>query len=437
MIRGGVLTLATLGALGVGFVARADEWSLAGWPDWWASLYPTTAEDYPRLPENWSDLPFQLHMSETMQYNSNITNTPTGPTASALYGRPVGGMVSISNYGVSFKREWEGQGFFGDANWGMYRYFNEGSFNSAHSAVDIGDNFTLGSKCKGTLKASEASTPSAPGQQVGYNVINTLTTTSFTEDAKCVINGEFTGIINSGTNTSTNTAALDKQNDYQSVFVAAGISYAVSETNSLQVLATITGLNYTDRQAETTTTSASLVNNLTTDEVMATYVKNVGPTLALNAQFGVLGIVNNYFDLAIPRTILPEYGLSAQWTATPKLSFNAAVSRMASAPTTLVANLQITESASLGFAYHYTPKLTLSGNVQASYANSEVDVQGTETVLNRYTTNQKTYTAGAGLAYAMTPFVTANLSYQFYRSIQANLTTNSSLIMLALNFNPL
>jgi opacity protein-like surface antigen len=203
------------------------------------------------------------------------------------------------------------------------------------------------------------------------------------------------------------------------------------------VLATITGLNYTDRPAQTSVTSATLVDKLTTDEVMATYVKNVGPTLALNLQFGVLGVVNNYFDLSIPHTILPQYGFSAQWSATPKLNFNAAVSRMASVPTTLIANLQITESASLGFAYHYTPKLTLTGNVQASYSNSEVNVQGTETVLNGYTTNQKTYTAGAGLAYALTPFVTANLSYQFYRSIQANLTTNSSLIMLALNFNPL
>ena len=30
----------------------------------------------PRLPENWSDLPFQFHLSETTGYNSNVLGSP-------------------------------------------------------------------------------------------------------------------------------------------------------------------------------------------------------------------------------------------------------------------------------------------------------------------------------------------------------------------------
>src|SRR5208282_441485 len=124
---------------------------------------------------------------------------------------------------------------------------NNDDFNSAHSSVDIGDNFTYGSKCSGTLKASEASSPSIPGQQVGVNVINTLTTTGITENAKCIVTGNYAAIFNSGTTRSTNSSYLDSFNNSQSAFIAAGMTYTVSETNSLQVLATITGTNYNDR----------------------------------------------------------------------------------------------------------------------------------------------------------------------------------------------
>ena len=75
----------------------------------------------------------------------------------------------------------------------MYRYLNNGFFNSAQSSVDIGDNFTYGSKCSGTVKAYETTSPSIPGQQVGVNVINTLTTTGVTENAKCIVSGNYTG----------------------------------------------------------------------------------------------------------------------------------------------------------------------------------------------------------------------------------------------------
>ena len=191
---GAIVTLAGLGA------SRADELSLPDWPSLWSFLSATT-EIFPRGPENWGDLPLQFHISEQTGYNSNIANSPTGSGASSAgFARPIGTLETISTYGASFKEEIGGQQLFADGSWGMYRYFNNDDFNSAHSSVDIGDNFTYGSKCSGTLKASEASSPSIPGQQVGVNVINTLTTTGITENAKCIISGNYAGIFNSWNN---------------------------------------------------------------------------------------------------------------------------------------------------------------------------------------------------------------------------------------------
>ncbi len=424
---GAIVTLAGLGA------SRADELSLPDWPSLWSFLSATT-DIFPRGPENWNDLPLQLHISEAASYNSNIANTPTGSGAGSAYGRPIGTLESISTYGASFKEEIGGQQLFADGSWGMYRYLNHDYFNSAHSSADIGDNFTYGSKCSATVKAYETSSPSVPGQQVGVNVINTQTTTGVYENGKCIISGNYAGIFNSGSNNSTNSSIYDKVNDYRSAFVAAGMTYTVSETNSLQILATITGTTYTDRQIYARTYGLS--NSLTTDQVMATYTKNFGPTISLNAQFGVLGFSDTNWDLGLPHTVLPQYAFSAQWNVTPKLALNAAASRLASAPTSIISNLQITEAASAGTSYAFTPKLSLSANVQTSYLTGAASVAVSNPLLNTFTTAQHTYGANAKMAYAITPFLAANLSYQYTKTVYANLTTNDSLILLALNFNP-
>lgn len=433
MNRGAVLTLGLLAALGGVVAARGDDLSSWNWP----SLPFSSSGMLPTLPQNWADLPLQFHINETVGYNNNVTNTPTGPSA-AGFQPPIGAWEMISTYGVTYKQQISGQELFADANWGMYRYLNHGEFNTAHNALDAGDNFTLGSRCKGTLKASEVTTPSLPGQQIGFNVINNTTTTDFTENAKCLINGEFTGIFNSGTERVTNSATVDQQNDYRSVFVAAGISYAVSNTNTFELLGTLTGIDFTDRQDTvdpTTFTGLGLVNQLTTDELMATYTRSFGPNLAVTAKFGLLGASDSYMYIGMPRTVLPEYVLSAQWAATPKLTLNASASRLASPPSAVLSNLQVTDSGSVGFSYRCTSKVTLSGELQAAYITGGATANGSNPTFTNGQ-DQRTYSANASVAYAVTPFVTTNLTYQFYRTIQPGLTTNSSSILLALNFNP-
>src|SRR5208283_3496573 len=117
MIRGAILTLGTVVALGCIGAARGEGLSLWDWPSLWPSVL-SMAGAFPRLPENWSDLPLQLHLSETLGYNSNITGAATGPGADELInGRPIGAWESISNYGASLKNQLGGQQFFADASW--------------------------------------------------------------------------------------------------------------------------------------------------------------------------------------------------------------------------------------------------------------------------------------------------------------------------------
>ena len=262
-----------------------------------------------------------------------------------------------------------------------------------------------------------------------------MTTVQLSESGRCIVNGEYAAILNSGWSTSTNSATLDRLNNFQSAFVAAGISYAVSETNSFQVLATMTGTDYTGRGS--VGNQFGLVDQVTTDQVMATYTKDLSPNFSLNAQVGVIGVQDSYLSLAVPNSFKPQYSFSASWSVTPKISLNAAVSRSTSAPTSIISNLQVTESANAGVTYHYSPKISLSGNLSTSYSTSASGVTPTQTVLlNAYTSNSKTYSAGAKISYSITPFIAADLSYQYYKTVQSTLTTTASIILLALNFNP-
>ncbi len=108
--------------------------------------------------------------------------------------------------------------------------------------------------------------------------------------------------------------------------------------------------------------------------------------------------------------------LAATWTATPKLGLTASASQTVSPPTSIIANLQVTESANLGLTYSLTPKVLLAAGVGASrssgayaaLANASTSQPGLSAVHREL---EHVYSANASINYAITPFVTANLSY--------------------------
>jgi hypothetical protein len=448
MVRSGALTLGAFLMLGGVSGAEADDlWSLG------PGALPALGGVMPSLPQNWSDLPFTIHVDEGVGYNSNIINSPShstagvSPTASLFVQNPISSFYSTSTYQASTRYVVYGQELFADGTFGLTRYLNNTRYNTQTHGADAGVNWTYGSRCSGKLIAAEATTPSQPGalnnqptntiinptNQVGFNVINTTTTISFNETANCGISSNYTGIFNTGTSTSTNSAAADQINNSQATFVAAGISYNVTETNTLELLATVTGTTYPDRS--TALNSQGLLNSITEDQVNLSYTKTFSPTFNTIASVGFASSSPGDFNFALPRKLEPQFSFTFNWFPTPKLSFVASVSRVVTPPTAIIANLQVSELISLNAVYALTPKLSLSGGVSASQTSGAF-TSVAATAIQPLSATTTDYAFRAALAYLMTPFTTATLSFQYNRSVQANLVTPDNLVLLRLSYAP-
>ncbi len=426
----------------------------------------------PRLPENWSDLPLRLKVSESVGHNSNVLNSPTNiATGGVLSGLSRGDFQSLSTYGASTKANWSGQQLFMDGSVGLTRYLHDVSLNSIQYAVDAGVNWNYTSRCSGTLVAAQAKVPSIPGvgsstsltpfglspstsaistvlpggqivvtplgQQVGFGFINFVTATSFNETAKCLLAGDYAAIFNSGITQLTNSTVVNRLNNSRSVFVSAGVSYSVTATNSLEALVTVTGTDFPDRQAVLNNTG--LVNNITQDQFNIIYTREFGPNLSAVASIGAVGVNNSAFSLALPSGIMPQYAISVSWIATPKVTVTASAARTVAPPTAVIGNAQISDVASLRVGYMISPKVLFSASVARTLSSSAFTQLGgaaVSSVVANSALAQNAYTARAGFAYTMTPFLSADLSYQYTRTDRASLITPQSLVMLDVNYSP-
>jgi hypothetical protein len=416
MFRSAALTLGAILVLGASSVQAQDLWDLPG-----AGLLPSFVGVLPTLPQNWSDLPATFKMSEGVGYNSNVSNLSS---VNNLARAPtIGAFESISNFSLSTRGFWQGQQFFADGSLGLNRYLNQTFLNTTSHALDAGVNWLLTTRCSGQLIASEQVSPSEPGQQVGFstvnNIVNTATTKSYNETARCGISGEYSAIFNSGTSSTSNSAPLDALNNSNDVFVSAGMSYTAPNTDSLQLLASITGSNFGSRQLLGTLANVNgLAQKITDDKINLSFTKQFNPNLSMIASIGVVGIRDSFFALALPKGWLPQYTFSLSWAITPKFAFVGSVARVATPPTSVIANLQISESASIGFTYALTPKVTFATSASVSRDAGAFSSTTTTSVLG-VSQSSTQYAARADLSYSMTPFLGATLSLQALRSVQA------------------
>ncbi|MBV8455800.1 MAG: hypothetical protein JO122_04205 [Acetobacteraceae bacterium] len=420
MALGAILTLGAVR----GAEAQDESASIAGWL---ASL----GGALPALPQNWSDLAVLLRASETAEYDDNVLHTPSNSSF-----RPVRSWVSISDYGASTKLNWQGQQFFADADYGFNRYLEDAALDLYHYSFDGGVNWVLTSRCSGKLVENASKTPSQPTQQVSVNVLNTTTSYGFNETANCGVSRDWGFIFNSGTTTSTNSAAVDKLNNFRNQFVAAGLTYTVAETNILQLLATVTGTNYTDRGPLVNLTG--LLSKFTEDQINLSYTRVINTNLSLIGSIGVVGLTNGDFNLGWPSGWQPQYSFSATWSLTPKTRLTASVARIVTPPTSVIGNLQRSETAVLDLRYELTPKVSLgvggAWSLTSGFGGSLPSGQVSPSQLGPSSRN---YSFHATVGYAMTPFLTGNLSYQYFRQIQAGgLVTPTNLALLTVVYAP-
>src|ERR1700735_5024575 len=183
MRRSGAFTLAVVLTLGAVTGGRGQELS--------SSVTPANGSldgfILPSVPENWADLPFKLTASQTESYNSNISSFPVGL---APKGTVLGDFTSTSNFGFQTRANVSDQQVFLDATFGVIHYLHEAQFNSTVYSLNAGVDWTVTSRCSGTLVASLSKSPAQLTEQVGTGV-NYTTTNAVNETGKCGISNGY------------------------------------------------------------------------------------------------------------------------------------------------------------------------------------------------------------------------------------------------------
>jgi Putative beta-barrel porin 2 len=383
----------------------------------------------PSVPENWADLPVKLTASETVSYNSNVNGIPIG---TALPGQVLGDLTSASNFGFSTRANVYGQQVFFDATLGVIRYLHEVDFNSTVYSLNAGVDWTLTSRCSGALTLSLSKSPVELTDLIGVGV-NYSTTTAFNETGKCAVGNGFSLVLNSGLTTTTNSNPIDAVNNARSTLLSAGIEYAQGYS-TLTALASISRSDFTGR------TAAEAAVGLATETDFHTftlnYTRHVDDNLSVTGSIGLVGTTSD-FTLGLPKSLLPIYSLSTNWTIAPKLSLSASASRTVAAPSTVIANAETSYDATVNLGYQMTPKVTASAGGSISYSTSTFTSGLAEAGFSPFFVGtQRTYALNAGLSYAMTPFLSASLNASYTERVGNGFITPQDLVTVSLSYRP-
>jgi hypothetical protein len=396
MRRSGAFTLAVVLTLGAVTGGRGQELSSSVT----AANGSLDGLVLPSVPENWGDLPFKLTASQTVSYNSNISSFPVDV---APRGAIVGDFTSTTNFGVSTKANVSNQQLFLDATFGVIRYVHDVQFDSTVYSLNAGVDWTVTSRCSGTLAASLSKSPGQLTEQVGTGV-NYTTTTALNETGKCGVSNGYSLLFNTGLTTTTNSNAVNALNNARSELISAGVEYAKGY-GTLTGLASISDQNFSGRSAETAV--AGLANEVDFHSFTLNYTRQINPNLSVSGLIGLVGVTSG-FSLGLPKTLLPIYTISTTWTLTPKLNLNASASRTISPPTTVIANAQQSYGANINLSYQLTPKIALSAGGSVDYSTTSFTSTGAETAISPFLfSSQNTYNLSTGLSYSMTPLPTA------------------------------
>jgi hypothetical protein len=321
---------------------------------------------------------------------------------------------------------------FLDATYGVIRYLHEVRNNSTVYSLNAGVDWNVTSRCSGTLAASLSKSPGQLTEQIGTGV-NYTTTTALNETGKCAVANGYSLLFNSGLTTTTNSDPTNALNNARTDLISAGVEYAKGYS-TLTALASISNQNFTGRSA-----AAQVALGLATQTDFHTftlnYTRQINSNLSLSGVIGLVGVTSG-FSLGLPKTLLPIYTLSGNWTFTPKLGLSASASRSIAPPTTVVANAQQSYSANINLTYQLTPKIGLIAGGSVDYSITSFTSQA-QTGLSPFLFNsQRTYNLNTGLNYSMTPFLSAALSASYSERVGSHLITPQDIVTVSLNYRP-
>src|SRR5208282_5620822 len=108
---------------------------------------------------------------------------------------------------------------------GVIRYLHQTEANSTLYSANAGVNWTLTSRCSGTLGVVLDKSPATLGTTLVGTGVNYTTTTAFNETGSFAVSNGFSLLFNSGWNEFTNSNPVDALNNSRSTMLSAGIEY--------------------------------------------------------------------------------------------------------------------------------------------------------------------------------------------------------------------
>jgi hypothetical protein len=383
----------------------------------------------PSVPENWADLPVKLTASQTVSYNSNLSGFPVGV---ATPGQVLGDFNSTTNFGVSTRANVSGQQLYFDGTFGVIRYLHEVAFDSTVYSLSAGVDWHVTSRCSGTLGVALSKSPAAITEQVGTGV-NYSTTTALNETGKCEVGNGYSFLFNSGLTTTKNSDPTNALNNGRTALLSAGVEYAKG-ASTLTALASLSDQTFTSRGGAAA--DLGLANQTDFHSFTLDYTRQINPNLSVSGLIGLVGVTSG-FSLGLPKTLLPIYTLSANWTLTPKLALNASASRTIAPPTTVIANAEQSYNATVGLTYQLTPKLVATATGSIGYSTSSFTATTAQAAISPFFFDtQNIYTVNTGLIYSMTPFLSAALNASYNERVANHLITPQDVVTVSLNYRP-
>jgi hypothetical protein len=426
MRRSGALTLGVVLTLGAVTGGRAQDLS--------GSVTAANGSSFggfalPSVPENWADLPLKLTASQTVSYNSNVSSFPIGV---ATPGQVLGDFTTTSNFGVSTRANVSSQQLYFDGTFGVIRYLHDVGFDSTVYSLNAGVDWRVTSRCSGTLGVSLSKSPGELTEQVGTGV-NYSTTTAVNETGKCAVANGYSFLFNTGLTTTKNSDPTNALNNGRTALLSAGIEYAKG-AGTLTALASLSDQTFSDRGGAAT--DLGLATQTDFHSFTLDYTRQINPSLSVTGVIGLVGVTSG-FSLGLPKTLLPIYTLSANWTLTPKLALTASASRTISPPTTVIANAEQSYNATVGLTYQVTPKLVASATGSIGYSTSSFTATAAQAVISPFFfQTQNNYSVNAGLNYSMTPFLSAALSASYSERVANHFITPQDVVTVSLNYRP-
>ena len=268
----------------------------------------------------------------------------------------------------------------------------------------------------------------------GWNRVNYSTTTALNETGKCAIANGYSLVFNSGLTTNNNSNPINALNNGRTELISAGVEYAKGAGTLTRA-----GKHYRSELRQSNRGGAAALGLATDTDFHSftlNYTRQINPNLSVSGEVGLVGVTSG-FSLGLPKTLLPIYTLSANWSLTPRLALFASASRNIAPPTTVIANAEQSYNASLGLTYQLTPKgrSTLPVRLGIPRRHSRRRRRRWRSRLFSFNT-QNIYTVNAGMTYAMTPFMTASLNASYNERVANHFITAQDVVTVSLSYRP-